>query len=155
MEYTVNLCNQLCFQTPNCFQLCHDSLQAVLPELRFQINPSEFPAEKTLPFEERKLFICMAVMEKLLNGSCSRSHVNVNSGQTHSHKILQFRVSEGTVALFPGEWPEKQRLPTGSEAQGMRQPQESAQIPALEQCPLLHWVKLIFAAGLRLANGHL
>lgn len=84
MEYRVKL-KQLCFQTHICFQFCHDSLQAVLLELRFQINPSDLPAKKTLPFEEEKLFICIAVIEKLLNRFCSCSYVNINSGQSHSH----------------------------------------------------------------------
>lgn len=154
MGYTVNLCNQLCFPTPNCFQFCHDSLQAVLPELRFQIKSPKFPAQ-TLPLKEKKLFICLAVIEKLLNGFCSLSHVNINSGQIRSHKILQFRVSEGTVALFPGDQPETQSLPTGSQDQGMGQLQQAPLTPALELFPLLLWVKLIFSDGLILANGHL
>lgn len=103
MDYTVKLCNQSCFQMPNCFQFCHDSLQAVLPKSRFQINLSEFPVKTTVPFEDKKLFICMVLTEKLLNRFCSRSHVNINSGQTRSHKILHFRLSEGPVALFPEE----------------------------------------------------
>lgn len=100
MAYTGSLCNQLCFQMPNCFQFCHGNLQAMFPELKFQKAPSVFPAKRTLPFEKEKLFICITVTEKLLNSFCWHSHVIINSGQMHSHKIAQFRVSEGTVALF-------------------------------------------------------
>lgn len=49
----------------------------------------------------------------------------------------------------------KHRLPTGSQAQGIGQLQEAARVPALEQFPLLLWVKHSFTARLSLANGHL
>lgn len=105
MGYTVNFAISCAFK---CL-IAHSSARTVFsaPRLRFQMNPSEFPV-RTFLFEEKKLFISITLIEKLLNWFCPRSPVNVNSGQSHSHKILQPRVSEGTVALFPGEQPETQ-----------------------------------------------
>lgn len=102
MGYTVNFAISCAFKCLIAYSSARTVFSA--PRSRFQMNPSEFPV-RNFSFEE-KVFLSIT----LRSSQTDFVHVH-NSGQSHSHTILQSRVSEGSVALFPGEQPETQTAP--------------------------------------------
>lgn len=129
----------------NCLQFCQDSLQCP------QVKVSDEPL--WVPCKEFSLWIKWTVY---------LHHSNREALKLISFMFPTLGKSSATKFYSPGfqreQWPcfqensLKHRLAPGSQARGIGQ--EAAPVPALEQFPLLLWVKHSFTARLRLPNGH-
>lgn len=118
------------------------------PRFRFQMSPSEFPV-RTFSFEQKEFLSpsLWEALELILFMFPCKCQLWAKP-QPQNTTVQGFRGNSGLVS---------RRIAWNTDcpqAQGIGQLQEAARVPALEQFPLLLWVKHSFTAGLSLANGH-